>query len=206
MCNETSTQSVPLIVDADFTKASTGNSGFDWIRRKVIQIGAMTGLHSYQERAKRTEMNPVSVVLSPSAPTSGDCFAFHGNGSVAFSIGGLNPIAVSSHLVIEQPPRWTLANPASAPRHFTVYGKPAIQVTQGSLDSPYTMFLGSFEYVLAGPSAQAFQFNPPESVSGLQIEFEGSGWGEQFTCIYRLRLYEAVPPSCSRGRLTRVPY
>jgi len=209
-CTETSTQSLPLTIDTDFTNAGTGNvldwrNVLDWIRRKMIQFGGMTGFQRYQEPAKRAQLHPVSVVLNPSAPVAGDCFAFRNSGSVAFSIGGLNPIAVSSHLVIEQPARWTLANPASAPRRFTVYGKPAIQeLTRESLDSPYTMFLGSFEYVLAGPSAQAFQINPPEHISGLHIEFEASGWGEQFTCIYRLHLYEAVPPSCNRGRFTRI--
>lgn len=203
-CTEKSTQSLPLTIDASFTNAGTGDGRFDRILRKVIQIGGMTGLHSYQSRAKRTELRPVYVVFNSSAPVAGDCFAFHNDGSVAFNIGGRNPIIGSAHLVIEQPPRWTLVNPASAPRRFTVHGKPSIQLIQGSLDSPYTIFLGSFEYVLAGPSAQAFQFNPPESVSGLHIEFEGPGWGEQFTCIYRLRLYEAEPPSCNRGRLTRV--
>jgi len=190
---------LPMQVVNEFTSAGARSSG--WLHQKILSIGAATGLHLWRFRASLYQSMPATVVVDDSpAVRAGDCLPLRGNASVALRILGSDGSAGSAflhHIVIEQPPRWALPRIGTSPRHFSVMGEPV-----EALADQYSIPLGSFEYLLAAPAVQAFILRQPGiPLRGLQLNFKGPGWGEQYICIYRLRAYSAPPPSCSGVRL-----
>ncbi|CAE8650252.1 unnamed protein product [Polarella glacialis] len=197
-----------LEVDESFTSPAALSSGL--LHQSLLRVGALTGLPSLRARAELYRSRHSSVVLSPSPAEarSRDCLALRGNGtSLALRlVAGPSHADVVQQLVIEQPPRWAALQPRSLPRHFAVYGEPAEQeatpATGSSRNgSPYSALLGNFEYAAAGPAVQAFPFSKPASVKGLQVVFEGQGWGESYICLYRVRAFKGTGPACSGDRV-----
>jgi len=190
---------LPMQVVNEFTSAGARSSG--WLHQKILNLAAATGLSSYGFRASLYQSMPAAVVADDSpAIAAGDCLALRGNSSVALRILGLDGSAGSAfvhHIVIEQPPRWALPRIRASPRHFCVMGE-----TVEARADPYSVPLGSFEYLLAAPAVQAFVLRQTSiPLRGLQLHFRGPGWGEQYFCIYRIRAYTVPPPSCSGVRL-----
>eukprot|EP00450_Noctiluca_scintillans_P039495 CAMPEP_0194478628 /NCGR_PEP_ID=MMETSP0253-20130528/2006_1 /TAXON_ID=2966 /ORGANISM="Noctiluca scintillans" /LENGTH=449 /DNA_ID=CAMNT_0039317741 /DNA_START=44 /DNA_END=1393 /DNA_ORIENTATION=+ len=200
---------IVLEVDGAATSEPASTQG-GRLQRAVIDLGYSAGLPGIQSRAAAYRSRPVEVVTDTSSPSPGDCFAFRGVGSIALRVA---ESAVVKHVVIEQLPRWSLPNGGNPPRHFTVYGEPADAKTRSaeegashaeseSFDVPssageardtYTAWLGDFTYPLAAPSAQTFELRDPVEVQGLRFHFHEPSWGENFTCVYRLRAFASTP-------------
>jgi len=192
-------RTLPMQVDSAFTSSGARSSG--WLHQKILNLGAAAGLSSWRFRASLYQSKPAAVVVDDRpAVKAGDCLALRGNASVALRIVGSDGGAGSAflnHIVIEQPPRWALPRIRTSPRYFSVMGEPV-----EANANPYSVPLGSFEYLLAAPAVQAFVLRQTDiPLRGLQLNFKGPGWGEQYFCIYRLRAYSAPPPSCSGVRL-----
>jgi len=192
---------LPVQVVSEFTSAGARSSG--WLHQKILSLGAAIGLSSWRFRANLYQSMPAAVVADDSpAISAGDCLALRGNASVALRILGFDGSAGSAflhHVVIEQPPRWALPRIRTSPRHFSVMGEPDEVAARAS---SYSVPLGSFEYLLAAPAVQAFVLHQTSvPLRGLQLNFKGPGWGDQYFCVYRIRAYSAPPPSCSGVRL-----
>mmetsp|Transcript_5406 Transcript_5406/g.12470 ORF Transcript_5406/g.12470 Transcript_5406/m.12470 type:complete len:428 (-) Transcript_5406:81-1364(-) len=196
-------------VDARFTSPRARSSGS--LHQALLGLGEMTGIPLFRARADLYRSEAPRVVLSSAPITqSRDCFAFRGaNSSIALRLaehgrGG----ARVRQLVIQQPARWAALRPRSSPRRFAVFGLPAARkgperaekVETPQVDGPYTKFLGSFEYAAAGPAAQVFDL-APTLVSGIRLVFAGPEWGENYICLYRLKLFEEGGTVCSGHRV-----
>merc|ERR1712129_206662 len=95
------------------------------------------------------------------------------------------PGAVVRWLMIEQPARWEVPTPGTAPRHFTVHGV----LVEDEAGNSTPVLLGAFEYALAAPAAQEFKLNEPALVRSLRLDIIGEGWGAEYTCVYRIRAF-----------------
>lgn len=123
--------------------------------------------------------HPAEVVLAADSAPPSKCFSFWGNGTVAIRL--LQPRR-ASHVVLEQMPAWATLLPQAAPRHFQV------KAWEEGEAEPYRTTLGSFEYALAGPRAQAFALSAASRrARGFQFSFQGS-WGAEHTSVCRLRV------------------
>lgn len=189
----------PVLFEVDPAYTSSGAS---WMHHALLKAGAVTGLPGFREGAEQYSSRPPSVVALAEAATVGDCVALHGNSSIALRVRkeeGETKSALVHRVVIEQPPRWAVHQPQASPRNFSVYGEP-LQAGHHDGASPYAELLGSFEYALAAPATQAFELTKATPVTGLRFVFDGPGWGADFTCVYRLRAFEAGP-SCGAWHL-----
>eukprot|EP00441_Pelagodinium_beii_P021603 CAMPEP_0197655942 /NCGR_PEP_ID=MMETSP1338-20131121/39766_1 /TAXON_ID=43686 ORGANISM="Pelagodinium beii, Strain RCC1491" /NCGR_SAMPLE_ID=MMETSP1338 /ASSEMBLY_ACC=CAM_ASM_000754 /LENGTH=448 /DNA_ID=CAMNT_0043231695 /DNA_START=39 /DNA_END=1385 /DNA_ORIENTATION=+ len=190
-----------LEVDEDFTSPLAKSH---WLHQGLLDFGALFGFPHLKARASLFRSRPPTVVLSsspasPAIAASRDCLAVRGsNTSLALRMTG--GVATVRQLVIEQPPRWAALRPKSLPRHFSVYGTPAEAFNVGG-SAPYTELLGNFEYLPARSAVQAFLLPRPAQVKGLRLLFEGPGWGENYTCIYRVKAYEGSGSVCSGHRV-----
>lgn len=205
-CSSTA-KPIPLEVDVRSTSTPATSSG--WLHQGLLSLGEKTGLPELKARAELYRSRPPTVVLSetPAVAESRDCLALRGtNTTLAVRIAGPSSGQVVQQLVIEQPPRWAALRPRSSPRHFSVYADVAEveKSSENMISDKYDKFLGAFEYSLAAPSAQAFHLQGSDPVRGLQLRFEGQGWGESFICLYRLRAFEAFEPACSGERVAVV--
>ena len=91
--------------------------------------------------------------------------------------------AVVSEVVLEHVPSALAPDgAAAAPKTFAVAGYEALD------GAPFA--LGAFAYDLAGPPAQAFAAAPsPKPVSFLKLDIASNHGSDDFTCVYRLRVY-----------------
>lgn len=194
---------VPLALDQQFTsEGAVSKTSSRWYQ-KTLRFGSyvMPFLPYLNTRADVYQSRPPSVVLGPGGADAShrDCFAFRTQTSIALRImprvGQASPPVVS-HIVIEQPPKYSMER-LSAPRSFSVFGFSADNRNARTK-------LGSFEYKLAAPAAQAFKLQRP-AVGAMTLVFDGHGWNDEYTCLYRVRAFEAPPPSCSGGRLSFEP-
>mmetsp|Transcript_56461 Transcript_56461/g.127632 ORF Transcript_56461/g.127632 Transcript_56461/m.127632 type:complete len:278 (+) Transcript_56461:123-956(+) len=195
---------VELQVDSAYTSPPATRN--EWLHQVLLGTAAKV-FPAFRHRADMFRSQPAEVVLSSAAANkAGDCLALRWNSSLALRVAAaatvserLGASATIRRIVIEQPPRWVVPKPRSSPRRFRVLGAPVLE--EGSLAAaegadPYMLPLGSFEYAVAGPAAQSFELaSPPRALHGLRLSFEGPGWGEDFTCIYRIRAFEALPPA-----------
>lgn len=191
-----------LEVDMSFTSSGTVSSKSGWIHQTLLSFGAATGIPTLRRRAEHYKSRPATVVVSPEPIAPRDCFALRGNASVALQVAGPSRSAVIRHLVMEQLPHWVAPKLWSLPGRFEVWGEPAGATADAPrAKDPYTLLLGSFEYVAAGPAPQAFELQNSVPVHGLRISFkEPVGRGpENFFCIYRLRAFETKAPSCTEA-------
>lgn len=199
---------VPLKVDGKIT--SRGATSSSWFHRMLLQAGAVTGLRSFQSRARLFSSPSADVVLGPGPISIGDCFAFRGNATLAFEV--LPAGAFVRSLVIEQPPRWATPKLGSSPRRFHVDAAPflegpdetvsaqAFELGEFDGSDAYSIRLGEFEYSMAAPAAQAFELPVTDMpIGAVRLTFESPGWGEPFTCVYRVSVYETVAPLCAGG-------
>lgn len=194
---------VPFAVDSAFTSPGATSMGSSYLHRMLLKAGAATGLPGLSKRAEQYASRPPFVVTSEVETTVGDCLAMRGNSSVALRVrrgeGGAD-FAFVRRVVIEQAPRWSVHRPHASPRHFSVYGEPVNQA-HNDVATPYTEFLGSFEYALAAPAAQTFELAQAMPVRGLRFVFDGPGWGADYICVYRLRAFEGKQ-ACQARRLS----
>lgn len=125
--------------------------------------------------------HPPEVALAADHAPPIRCFYFGGKGTVAVR---LLRATSPGHVAIEQPPSSSMVHPRAAPRSFKVYGW---STSEGA--EPYSLLLGSFEYLIEGPRIQVFQLRavPPGGLRGVQFAF-GGNWGEDFTTACRLRV------------------
>merc|ERR1719491_71634 len=160
------------------------------LHQALLDLGAWTGISRFADRAARYRSRSAEVVVAPGRATRGDCFAFFSGATLALDVcqqgdelacgcdgGG----AVVRRLTIEQPPRWQVPKPGTAPRRFSVYG---VLAEDAAGDSVRRTFLGEFEYALAAPATQAFELSEPVRLRSLQLDFAADGWGESYTCVY----------------------
>jgi len=195
----------PLLLEVDEEATSEGatTKGSTWVHQAALKAAAVFSRSSnLKARVDRHHSRPASTVTSDSPAAQGDCFAMRGsNTSIGFHVKSEHGTSSKvRHIVIEQPRRLIVAG-SSAPRRFQVWGKPAFD-EESDMAGVYSMHMGSFEYALAAPAAQTFELQLSHvSVVGLQVVFDGPGWGAPVVCINRIRAYDAVPPICSSGRL-----
>jgi len=202
------TRPVPLTISREIT--STGATSGSWLHRMLLQAGAVTGLRSFQSRARLFSSLSADVVLGAAGIPIGDCFAFRENATLALDVHpdrDSGERAIIRSLVLEQPPRWASPKLGSAPRRFYVDAAPSFEdapahdkTVLGEGAERYTMRLGEFEYFLAAPAAQVFELPVSDvPVKGLRLTFVGPGWGEPFTCVYRIRAYDTNSPLRANG-------
>lgn len=188
---------VRLDVDSAYTSPGTVSASSGWFHRTLLNLGAATGIPVFVQRAAMYKSRPAAVVVSAEPISPRDCFALRGNASVALRINSDSGSAMIRQLVVDQLPHWVAPKLWSLPGRFKVWGEPV--ETMGGSANPYSLPLGSFEYLAAGPAAQAFEMKNPVPLRGLQLSFEkpADSAGESFFCIYRVRAFESKQPSCT---------
>jgi len=181
-----------LVVDQAAT-TQPAKTESTWMHKFLTHTAAATGIESFRTRAESLHSKPPEVVLRPDVPLHlGTCFAWRNNASMAFRLPGEGKTV--RHIVIDQVSRWATYRPQASPRRFSVYGDFGTK--------EYEVPLGTFEYRLAAPAVQAFKLEKEMTLHGFRIIFESPGWSTEVpTCLYRIRAYEGLPPSCSGGRL-----
>lgn len=186
--------SAPLRLEVDMAATSPEAVFADFWRQALLDLGAWTGLERFALRAAQFRSKPASVVTSHKPIVRGDCFAFQGEGTVVLDVcSGAGSSchgdgAVVHSLVIEQPSRWEVPKPGTAPGNFSVRGMPADQEAGNSV---LPVHLGSFDYKLAAPATQTFELRRSARVRALHVDFESQAWGEPYTCVYRIRAFGA---------------
>jgi len=150
----------------------------------LLDLGAWTGLDRFHNNAARFKGKPADVIVKSGRAELGDCFAFRSNATITLRV---SPSALVQRLELEQPARWEVPKPGTAPRRFSVHGL----LEEGEVASNSMQFvpLGTFEYALAAPAAQTFELLKAERLRALRLEFDGNGWGEPYTCVYRIRAF-----------------
>lgn len=191
-------EAIKLEVDIASTSPGTVSAKSGWLHRALLNFGAATHIPLLQKRAEMYKSRPASVLVSPEPITPRDCFALRGKSAVALRVAGNSESAMVHHIVIEQLPHWVAAR-LSLPGRFVVWGEPAASTDTSSVQDPYTVFLGSFDYAAAAPAPQAFELQNPVPLRGLRLVFEAppTHGPEDFFCIYRIRAFEAKAPSCT---------
>lgn len=193
---------IGLQVDLASTSPGTVSTRTGWLHRTLLGVGAATGLPFLRKRSEAYKSRPASVVISPEPITPGDCLALRGNASVALRPVDASGEAVIRHIVIEQLPHWLAPQLWSLPGRFEVWGEPASSMNgAASAQDPYIVSLGSFGYHAAAPASQAFELQNPVPLRGLRLSFQSPAihGPEDFFCVYRIRAFEAKPPSCTEA-------
>lgn len=220
-CKDSLHQMLPAQVDLNYTSPRARTQS-GWLHRAFLTLGEATGLPMLRTRAELFQSRHASVVAKPGPAVAGDCLALRNDStgenatvSVALQFAGASGTTVD-HIVIEQPPRSArtvisadgrhiVIRPRTAPRRFVVFGESVAQSPVEEL-TRYSMYLGTFEYARAAPAAQAFtlQSTMPAGgikLRGLRIIFDARGWGDDYICVYRLRVFNGPLPSCSANRV-----
>lgn len=192
-------------LEVDLANTSPGASKLEgasgWLHSVFLEAGAYTGLQFLKQRANFYKSRPASVVVSTAPIVPRECFALRGDASVALRIVGTSPSAVLRHIVIEQLPHWVAPKLWTLPGQFEVWGEPAGSTGVSALGAdPYSVSLGSFEYVAAAPAPQAFELQNAVPLRGIRLHFRERASGpEKYFCIYRIRAFEADAPSCTEA-------
>lgn len=185
-----------LTVDSAFTSPGTVSAKSGWLHRAMLNLGASTGIPVFRKRAEMYKSRPSSVVVSTDPISPRDCLALRGNASVALRVDSASGSAMIRQVVIEQLPHWVAPKLWSLPGRFEVWGEP--EESTGAVN-PYTVPLGSFDYVAAAPASQSFTLRNPVRVRGLRLSFKETAHNDaqSFFCIYRLRAFESAQSSCT---------
>jgi len=192
-------------LEVDLANTSPGASKLEgtsgWLHSVFLEAGASTGFQFLQQRANFYKSRPASVVVSTEPIVPRECFALRGDASVAMRLAGTSRSAVIRHIVIEQLPHWVAPKLWTLPGHFEVWGEPAGSAGDSAPGAdPYTVSLGSFEYVAAAPAPQAFELPNAVPLRGIRLHFRERASGpESYFCIYRIRAFEANAPSCTEA-------
>mmetsp|Transcript_16007 Transcript_16007/g.37743 ORF Transcript_16007/g.37743 Transcript_16007/m.37743 type:complete len:397 (+) Transcript_16007:72-1262(+) len=123
---------------------------------------------------------PAEVVLMRENEVPVHCFALDGPGTIAVHFQQVISPAV---IELERAPEWADTK-RSSPHHFEVHG---MWPQQQAGDGGYHHHVGSYEYSLHGPAAQAFFVESPVPLQGLVFHFTTS-WGHQQTEVCRIRV------------------
>jgi len=181
----------PLMLKVNLTGTSQGAAVEtpSWMQA-LLDLGAATGLERFTSRVSRLKSKPADVVVSQAPITRGDCFAFSADASLTLElVGDEGPPRGVRRVAIQQPSRWEVQNPRTAPRHFAVYGLPAVR--EGAPPAA-PILLGAFEYSLAAPARQEFELaETRQPLRALRLDFAALGWGEPYTCVYRISAHES---------------
>lgn len=177
---------VPVDLALDRSRTSAGATSSGLVHRGLVRLGALTGLPQLRQRQEMLRSHAAEVLLRSERPAVGECFAFTTNATVTLRV---EPPAHISHLVIEQPPRWSTPRPGSSPRQFEVWGRSGVQ--EG------LELLGNFEYQLAAPASQTFFLKAEVQTDLLVLNFVAPNWNEAFSCLYRVRAFKDPTRACS---------
>lgn len=175
-----------LSVEVDAERTSAGIHHSSPVLQALLDLGSAFGIERFSRRASFYRSMPPTVVVQQGAPKPGECFAFLGNSTIALRATPTEPqegAGVVRAITIEQPRRWTVPLPPTAPRRLVVSGVLANHTGTTSQ---------AFEYVLAAPASQRFALAEPLDASrGLALDFDGGAWGARYTCVYRIRVHSA---------------
>ena len=125
------------------------------------------------------------VALQPDV-NPGNCFAF-GGGDGTLGIKLSHPVVVQNVTIEHIPKEISLTGSIdSAPKKFTIHGLSPSSNQWSSAE------LGSFTFDMDGESTQIFNLENAKIFHAVQFHFK-SNWGNEHTCIYRVRVHGKHP-------------